>query len=141
MSYKGHSHNEYSICHPWYYFLGGRVLSPKEIWQSVKIDGYRGYAKEDIEQADKQTEPKRTHKLRALRQQFYADLRDDLALYRQYALSFHRQKEGHIHLSEQSICREIDTDMSLKTSHLINDFAHLIWLDELLFIQPDLFDF
>ena len=38
-------------------------------------------------------------------------------------------------------CNDIHTALSLKHNHLVNNFAHLITLDELLTKQMDLFDF
>ena len=42
-------------------------------------------------------------------------------------------------LHEEPRCADVHVNMSLKVSHLINDFAHLLLLDELLAEQPDLF--
>ncbi len=138
---KQYTHHGSSAGHPWYYFLGGRVLTPKEIWQSTKDSGYQGYARDDIEKADQMSEPKRSETVRAFQRRFDDELRCDMAIYRQCALKLHRQRDTLYQSTKESGCRSVDTDMSLKTSHLINGFAHLIWLDELLAKQKDLFDF
>jgi hypothetical protein len=42
----------YSPGHPWYYHLGGRPLTFKQIRENVRRSGYRGYKPEDIAAID-----------------------------------------------------------------------------------------
>ena len=37
----------------------------------------------------------------------------------------------------QPICSDIHTNMSLKHNHLYDDFAHLVYIDDLLSQQPE----
>ncbi len=131
----------YSPGHCWYYKLGGQIPYPKQICAAVKISGYRGYAEERIAAADQKPEPLRSEALRQLRDKFLFNLKADLAIYRRRALelSILRKRGGEICLDGSA--RDIDTSMSLKHNHLYNGFAHLIWLDELLAKQGDLFGF
>lgn len=133
------SDSGYSICHPWYYYLGGKVLSPKELLNTVKTSGYKGYRKADILHADAKEEPKRSEALRLIKKEVLANYKRDVSGYRKYALQIHRRKNDPNYIPFNSSCDNMDTNMSLKTSHLINCFAHLIWLDELLSVQGDLF--
>ncbi len=129
----------YSPGHCWYYKLGGIILYPKQILQSVKISNYRGYAEEDIHGADQKSEPQRSESLRKLREVHLLKLRVDVEIYRRRALelSIIRKNQGEICLDEGA--RNIDVSMSLKHNHLYNGFAHLVYIDELLHKQGDLF--
>ena len=134
--------HSYTPSHPWYYFLGGRPLTPKEIWQNAKDKNYHGYAWGRIEKADRLKDPKRTEKLQKMRDDFYQDFRRDLRIYRQCALQYHRERETTHNPSSNNGCRDIDVSLMLKHNHLSNGFAHLITLDDLLKSdQLDLFDF
>lgn len=128
----------YCSGHPWYYNLGGKVLSPKQILESVKASGYQGYMREDIAAADAKAEPQRSELLRALRAKVMDDLARDLSGYRARARELHAFRKVQGEPCEPS-CADIHTNISLKHNHLFNDFAHLVWLDELLSHQLDLF--
>ena len=45
-------HEGYSPGHPWYYFLGGMPLMPRQILEATRESGYEGYAREDIATAN-----------------------------------------------------------------------------------------
>jgi hypothetical protein len=125
----------YEPGHPWYYVLGGSVLSPKQILARVQKSGYRGYAREQIAEADARCEPRRTQELRELRSVAIANLRRDHSGYR-HAVFALRTKA-----SPQLECQDVHVAVSLKHNHLYNEFAHLVPLDALLSRQPDLFEF
>ena len=72
----------YGAGHPWYYKLGGKVLSPKQIRQSVRHSGYQGSMRADIEAADDKSEPQRSNALRAIKTKVLDDLVADLSGYR-----------------------------------------------------------
>lgn len=133
-------HRGYNLGHPWYYLLGGKVLKPKQILAHVKHGGYQGYAKDDIAAADAKPEPRRSSALRSYRDRFADDLRRDLSVYRTKVRELNRYRETQNFDVIPTSCDDIHTAMSLKTAHLINDFAHLIFLDDLLSKQGDLFD-
>jgi len=129
----------YSPGHCWYYKLGGKVLYPKQIFESVKTSKYRGYAEDDICIANQKSEPQRSEALRQMRCYHLTKLRSDLTIYRRYALqlSVIRKNHGRVCLAESA--RDVDMSMSLKHNHLYNGFAHLVYIDESLAIQGDLF--
>lgn len=132
------SHHGYCPGHPWYYFLGGAVLSPKQILGEVKRSGYLGYREDEFRRVDEISEPKRSATLRALHEQERARLKADLSRYRDCAreLSTYRAKER----SELGVsCDGIHTAMSLKHTHIYNRLAHLVLLDDLSSKQDDLF--
>jgi len=79
----------YSPSHPWYYYQGGKILTPKEILRNVQRGDLKGYAHDRLEQANNFPEPQRTKRLNELRKAFYADLRRDLSIYRECALEHH----------------------------------------------------
>ncbi|MEZ5938376.1 MAG: hypothetical protein R3C52_09155 [Hyphomonadaceae bacterium] len=133
-------HFEYSSGHPWYYVLGGAVLFPRQIVNDVHNRGYRGYAASDIVAADALSEPKRSRMLRDYREKFRDDLKRDLSRYRQCANALRSWREHHALNHNDPECADVHTNISLKHNHLYNDFAHLIWLEELLSRQRDLFD-
>ena len=130
----------YNAGHPWYYKLGGRVQGPKQILATVKEKGYQGYLVEDIRKAHTKSEPQRSKELRTIKENVICDIRCDLRCYRDLSreLRRHRAQDGFV--TDQPICDDIHTNISLKYCHLYNDLAHLFYLDELLSQQPDLFD-
>ena len=133
--------NDYDTGHPWYYVLGGRVHSPKQILEAVKIKGYQGYMAADITEADLKPEPKRTQALRQLKAQVLVELRKDISGYRQYARWLRQYHQKH-ELSEAApTCEGVHVAISLKYCHITNDLAHLHTLDHLLSAQGDLFGF
>ena len=131
--------HDYNPGHPWYYLLGGTPPLPKQIMRKVKDRGYRGYRQHDIEDAAAKAEPARSIALRAIRDQARQSLFANLSRYREVAcaLRFHRAAGG----VRQAVCSDVHQSVSLKHNHIYNDFAHLIWLDELLSEQRDLFGF
>ena len=133
-------HEGYCPGHPWYYFLGGRPRRPREILEATRQCGYQGYAREDIKAADTMAEPKRSKVLRGMRDKFRADLARDLSRYRECVRELRRTGWELPDGSKAMSCGEIHTALSLKHNHMVNNFGHLIYLDELLSKQMDLFD-
>lgn len=133
------THNDYSSGHPWYYFLGGAVLSPRQIQEAVRQSGYQGYLGDEIALAAKKSEPKRSQSLRVLRARAVSELKRDLSGYRRRALELHRHRAINTTPEQPVSCDDIHTNISLKHNHLTNDFAHLTYLDALLNQQGDLF--
>lgn len=122
-------HQGYGSGHPWYYHLGGAVLTPKQILCDVESDGYHGFLS-DISEADRLREPKRSQALRRHRESVLADLNRDLSIYRRVVRKL--RLNGR---EDMDACVAV----SLKHNHLYNDFGHLAWLDQLLAVQGDLF--
>ncbi|MFD2257709.1 hypothetical protein ACFSSA_13580 [Luteolibacter algae] len=127
----------YSPGHPWFYLLGGRVLTPKEIRESVRESGYNGWRADELDKLEAKAEPQRSQGLRKLRAIVLAELAGDLSRYRQVALELHRYRRRTA--GQELPCHAVHTSVSLKHNHLYNDFAHLIAIDDLLAQQPDLF--
>jgi hypothetical protein len=138
---EAYEHKGYCPGHPWYYFLGGRPRRPREILEDTRQSGYQGYAREDIKTADAMAEPKRSKVLRALQSKFRDDLKRDLSRYRQCVRDLRAYRIKHGVRSEGTVCDGVHVALSLKHSHMVNNFGHLIYLDELLTRQRDLFDF
>lgn len=136
---ENYKHRGYCPGHPWFYFLGGRPRRPREILEVTRQSGYEGYAREDIKSADAMAEPKRSEKLRALRQKFRADLIRDISRYRECVRELRETVWDIPDGSEVASSGEIHTALSLKHNHMANNYAHLILLDELLAQQADLF--
>lgn len=122
----------YSAGHPWYYVLGGPVLSPKQIAVNTKASGYKGCQADDIQKAsDKQ--------LRKIRRDVLQKYRRDLSQYRQAALLLHRFRSENPDAIHKPECEYVHTVIFLKHNHLCNVFAHLFYIEERLQYQPDLF--
>ena len=128
----------YSPGHPWYYVLGGDWLRPKQILENVRRSGYGGYLMDELQTANGLAEPRRSEKLRLYRERFISELRRDLSGYRN---SIRKLREHHqlTEILSEPKYADIHTSVSLKHNHLVNDFAHLIMLDELIPEQLDLF--
>lgn len=135
------NHCGYNAGHPWYYLLGGAVLLPKQIREAVRYSGYQGYLSEEIEAADRKSEPHRSQSLRRLRARAITELKRDISGYRRCALDLNCYREENPMAERPTCCAEIHTSISLKHNHLVNDFAHLITIDTMLSVQSDLFDF
>ena len=129
----------YGAGHPWYYLLGGAVLTPKQIKASVIRSGYKGYLGEDIAAADRKPEPQRSQALKRFRARALEELRRDIRDYRRRALELHRYRTANSIPDRPTCCADIHTNISLKHNHLVNDFAHLVAIDALLEVQGDLF--
>ena len=135
-----HEHRGYSPGHPWYYFLGGQPLSPRDILEATRQSGYQGYARDDIKAADQMAEPKRSETLRRLRAKFLSDLRNDLSRYRECIRELRQTNRQLPDDSKIASCGDIHTALSLKHNHMVNNFAHLIALDDMLAQQRDFFE-
>jgi len=131
-------HHGYSSGHPWYYVLGGEVLRPKQILADCRLSDYKGCSAAEIERADRLTEPGRSDTLRQIQQSHLAQLKSDLSRYREYVRALRTDREDGRPPAPE--CRDVHVALSLKHNHLVNDFAHLIYLDDLLSRQKDLFD-
>lgn len=132
------TYQDYSAGHPWYYFLGGKVLTPKQILEATRQSGYQGYRRDEITQAADLCKPQRSAKLRAIRDEAIQGLESDLTRYRQLALALHRHGRTRPILHRVTACDDIHTNISLKYNHLVNGFAHLLAIDDLLSQQGDL---
>lgn len=134
------THEGYPSSHPWYYVLGGKRLSLKEIREETRASGYRGYMAREIDEADALAEPRRSQTLRAMGQEARTRLALDVSSYRQMARELARYRAGEASGEGSERCAPIHMAISLKHNHISNCFAHLIALDELLAKQGDLFD-
>lgn len=134
-------HHGYPAGHPWYYALGGAALMPRQILEDTRARGYRGYAREQIEADARLAEPRRSETLRAWRTKFRADLWSNISRYRALVRDYRSAGAAPCEPCSRPDCRDLDTALSLKHNHLVNDFGHLILVDELLTVQRDLFDF
>lgn len=133
-------HCGYSPGHPWFYFLGGEPIRPKVILQQTRASGYEGYARADINAANTFSEPRRSEALRQYREKFMIDLRRDLSIYRRCVSELRQTRRNDPHKGKITSCGDVHTNLSLKYCHLVNDFGHLILLDQLLSKQRDLFE-
>ena len=68
------------------------------------------------------------------------DITRDLSRYREVARELKQFRRSGASPDEPPVCDCVRTAASLKYNHLYSGFAHLLWLDELLSAQPDLFD-
>lgn len=133
-------HHGYHAGHPWYYLLGGNIPTPKQIQAEAIISNYRGHAADTLRKIDERSEPKRSVNLRKWRHEFIEDLKSDLSHYRKVVRELNDYRETQDLDIVPSSCDDIHTAISLKYTHLYNDFAHLHFIDELLMGQLDLFE-
>lgn len=131
--------SDYSPGHPWHYVLGATPPFPKKILERVRERGYRGYKKHEIQNAAVKAEPARSAALRAIRDEARLSLFANLSRYREVARGLRQYRENPN--KQPCFCADVHQSVSLKHNHIYNDLAHLIWLDELLSEQRDLFDF
>ncbi|MEO9804791.1 MAG: hypothetical protein ABJF04_16160 [Reichenbachiella sp.] len=114
----------YSSGHPWYYVLGGRVLSIKEIWLDVRSSGCKGYREEEIAKS-----LGNDAKLRSIKENVLTTLNKDINRYRQYAFELHQYRKQAS--KNEPICDDVHVSISLKRNHIYNDLAHLDYIDKL----------
>lgn len=126
--------NTYNKGHPWYYVLGGKIPTLKEIKQDAEISSYNGYRAEDIKKCSQNNS-----KLKLLREQVRESLKNDISRYRQVALELHKYRKTTTEICDP-ICKDVHVNMSLKYNHIFNEFAHLKYIRRSLSYQPDLFD-
>lgn len=130
----------YSPCHPWFYVLGGEIRTPKQIIKHVQFMEYKGYLADHIQAVAKRSEPFRSKELKKIKEKVIKDYRQDLSRYRSLAnkLRTYRKTSAEIAVSNLS-CEDIHMNISLKYNHLINDFAHLLLLENSISYQMTLF--
>jgi len=112
---------------------------PKQIRAEVSAGKYQGYVAEEINAVDNKPEPHRSEALRAFKAKFTKDLAEDISRYRQIACAIRQDRAENTTFIEHDCCVDIHTDISLKYAHIYNDFAHLIYIEDLLAQQGDLF--
>lgn len=117
--------NTYSPSHPWFYKLGGKPISLKNIRHHVFQSQYEGYLADDIAKVHKMPEPNRSHRLLEMREGCLADLRRDIQIYRRLRRELAHQIRSNTHNHDSTICTDIDVSLSLKYNHISNHFAHL----------------
>lgn len=135
-----HSHEGYRSSHPWYYLLGGKRLSLKEIREDTRVSGYGGYLARDIDEADNFAEPRRSQTLRQMRDKAQNELSRHVSCYRELARQLARRRCAGEDAAHDGVCADIHQNICLKHNHISNEFAHLITLERLLAKQGDLFD-
>ncbi|WP_156884543.1 hypothetical protein [Stappia stellulata] len=121
----------YSAGHPWYYLLGGPVPTLKQIRSYAEKFERRGYRAEEIDAAHRLPEPKRTHALSKIRADIMEELRRDISGYRRAAKNLTEYRKQHQPEASPRICDGVHVAISLKLSHLLNDFIHLQKLDSI----------
>lgn len=137
---KQSDQRDYSPSHPCYYKSGGAPYMPKQILATVKSRGYKLYMEDDvIAQANNKYEPHRSAALRIVRENIINILFADLERYREVACELRKLRQTGEH-DTRLVCSCVHTSMSLKYNHISNDFSRLLYIDELLYQQPDLFD-
>ena len=124
----------YSSGHPWYYVLGGKVLSIKDIYNEANSSEYRGYRAEEIKKASGNNS-----KLRNLEAETIHRLKSDISRYRQCVFELHRYRNS-LTENHNLVCEDVHMSVSLRHNHIYNEFANLKYIEELLSYQPDLFD-
>ena len=132
--------NPYSPGHPWYYVLGGDVLYPKQILENVELDNDLYISFNEIAKADQKEEPFRSEALRKLREKNAQFLQSDLQRYREVVRelsAFRNQFEAN---SSGLTCESVHVNVSLKHNHVYYHLKYLKTLNNLLSVQPDLFD-
>lgn len=138
---RNDSQTGYDPGHPWYYLRGGKILSFKEIRQSVIESGYQGYMIDRIQDADDKIEPRRSELLRTIRAEVIATFRSDAHFYRSCATALRQRRAKGLDAKQPRCCEEVHQSIALKHNHLFNDFAILIVLNDRLSQQMDLFNF
>lgn len=133
------TYNDYSICHPWYFLLGGPVPFPSAIRAQVIETGLTGYRRDELAQIDCKAEPQRSAAHRKASEEVKAELHKDISRYRQCVVELCRYREAEVGSEEPRCAASVHSNLSLKVSHMINGFAHLHQLDGME-QQIDLFD-
>ncbi len=134
------TYSDYSIGHPWYYFLGGKPLMPSEIAKSIKAEGFRGYRADEFDKIDKMKEPDRSIKLRKIKKGVLEDFWNLISCYRKRVRELREYNRMTVRDPNQRACDDVHVNLSLRYCHLCHSFAHLSQLDDLLSQQLDLFD-
>ena len=133
------SHHDYFAGHPWYYFLGGSVPTINEIKAAAIASGYKGYLAEEIEVIGRKQEPQKSTAIKSMRYKIEGDLHKDISRYHQCARKL-RARRSNKTGTEEAVCSDIHTAISLKFNHIYNGFANWKTLDNLPHQQTDLLD-
>ena len=135
------NHTGYEPGHPWYYKLGGKVQPVKQILMTVEQSEYAGCYADRYYALDQKPEPERSSALRDNRESVKEQLWIDIRGYRESVRDLRAYKREHPDDTEiEETCPDVYVNVSLKYSHLFNDFANLLTIEDLLSHQMDLFD-
>jgi len=121
----------YCAGHPWYYLLGGKRPTLKQISAYAERFEKRGYRAEEIDAVHRLPEPKRTAALSKTRAEIMDGLRRDMSGYRRAVRNLSAYRENHQPDVSPRSCDDVHVAISLKFSHLLNDFIHLQKLDSI----------
>ncbi|AQQ04124.1 hypothetical protein B0E33_11420 [Roseibium algicola] len=121
----------YCAGHPWYYLLGGKRPTLKQIWAYAQRFERRGYRAEEIDAAHRLPEPKRTQVLSKIRAEIMDGLHRDMSGYPRAVRNLSAYRKTRQPDTSPRICDDVHVAMSLKFSHLLNDFIHLQKLDSI----------
>jgi hypothetical protein len=121
----------YCAGHPWYYLLGGKRPTLKQISAYAQRFERCGYREEEIDEAHRLPEPKRTAALSKIRAEIMDGLRRDISGYRRAVRNLSAYRKINQPEDCPKICNDVHVAISLKFSHLLNDFIHLQKLDSL----------
>ncbi|NRA87236.1 MAG: hypothetical protein HRU28_07535 [Rhizobiales bacterium] len=74
--------SDYSPFHPWYYYLGGAVISLKQTKARIAIKDVESYRAEEFEEINSRVEPRRSETLLLIKEKIMQELARDISAYR-----------------------------------------------------------
>lgn len=132
-----YTHQGHDCGEPWYYALGGPVLTIKQIKAKVKASNHRGYLENELPLIDAQPEPRRLELFLHYREEFRAELAENLSSYRRAVRKLNEYRASSQQKAPPTYCHEVHEEMSVTYALLTIDFGHLALIDELLSKEPD----
>lgn len=81
---------DYHVGHPWYYKLGGRAHTPKEIREDARIRALDGHFANGFAHLDRKKEPARSDAIEKERSEIKANITERISRYREVVRELHR---------------------------------------------------
>ncbi|MEM9676678.1 MAG: hypothetical protein AAF890_01370 [Pseudomonadota bacterium] len=133
-----YTHQGHDCGESWYYALGGPVLTIKQIKAKVEASDHRGYLENELRSIDAQPEPRRLELFLHYREEFRAELAENLSSYRRAVRKLNEYRASCQQKAPPTECHKVHTEISVTYALLTIDFGHLALIDDLLSKQPEL---
>lgn len=134
-------HAGYNSSHPWYYKLGGRILSPAEIAAEVEHELGTTGDFTMVEKLDQMNEPRRSNKIRKAIEQLQQSQQQNVERYHEVTeqLTYERERPGPYEWDKRRMWSDPTTAVSLKHNHIAYAHATICRLNDLVSVQLELF--
>lgn len=134
-------HAGYDSGHPWYYKLGGRILTPDEVKALARATDSKRGDNARVAKLAQMSEPRRSKEVRAAIAQLEKAVQGHIYRYLQVSrrVQYERERPGPYTWDERRMWNEPDTATSLTHNHITYDQGTIEMLKRVGWVQLELF--